>query len=147
MRRSNMAVIPMLINDQPKPARKPAMIPQTISVSGLDKNIARLSAMIKENKKENPKILAILPSLTCSSEKPLARCQALPNSRGEYHKPPKTKAETAAAITANQLMIIESIKLVFAKVEIVKSNSIVKNLPHGNVVHKVALLRKVVRGV
>ena len=62
--------------------------------------------------KDSPKIFAMLPLVSTSSVSPVSRCQALPNSAFEYHRPPSRKQATAATTTAIQLISGMSASLV-----------------------------------
>ena len=67
------------------------------------RKFAKFHAASSDSTKRQPKIIAMLPFLSCSSVRPVSRCQALPNSTGEYHRPPNRKQATAATTTASQL--------------------------------------------
>ena len=54
---------------QPKPAKSPAIAPQPAVVLLSFKNMARLKAIIKENKNVRVKIFGILPFFMSSFEK------------------------------------------------------------------------------
>lgn len=64
---------------------------------------ARLVAISRVKTKARPKTSGMLAVFSASSLMPAARCQGLAKRTGEYQRPPSTKAETAAAMTANQL--------------------------------------------
>src|SRR3569833_3854075 len=89
------------------PARKPAVEPQVISViwPGLSaRNMARFTAINRENIAVKPNTLAGLPFFISSSVSLLSIIQALPKMPREYHIPPTANAEIPATITASQLI-------------------------------------------
>lgn len=96
------------------PAKKPAMAPQAISgfgehsegqLTGVARNMARLTAINKEKISVKLKIFPLFPPfLICSSVKWLSFIQAFPNKPGEYHTPPTTKEEIPATSTAHQFI-------------------------------------------
>src|SRR6266568_7407580 len=94
----------MPVATQPKPAAKPAAAPNAVVVAGVLRNMARLMDIISVRRKLMPKILAMLVGAG-ASVKALARCQALPKTAGEYQRPPRRKAETAAARIAQKLRV------------------------------------------
>lgn len=103
--RSKTEIIQKANATQPKPTKNPAIAPQEIVVFGSFKNIARLVAMINENKNVEMKIKAFLPFFKSSSRNLFSCIHCLPNNMGEYHKPPIKKFDTAATNTATKLMV------------------------------------------
>src|SRR5580693_9642319 len=97
-------MVAMASATQPKPARKPAVAPQTAVVLGPARKAARFAAMITAKISVKPKILNMLLLPKSASERLLADIQAWPNKALEYHSPPRTKVETAAATTASKLI-------------------------------------------
>src|SRR5271166_5247617 len=97
-------MVAMASATQPKPARKPAVAPQTAVVFGSARKAARFAAMITAKISDRPKILAMLPLAKSASDKLLADIHAEPNKALEYQSPPRRKVETAAASTASQLI-------------------------------------------
>ena len=93
--------MPIPIVTHPKPARNPAVAPQTTVVLGSFKKKARFMAMITLRTKlmEN-----VFPGelLGSPAENQLALFQAFPNMKDEDQIPPITNAETAAARTAKR---------------------------------------------
>src|SRR3712207_760429 len=71
--------------------------------------MAGLAAITSERINDQPKIFALLPAWTSATVRLFSVIQALPKRAGEYHMPPNTKAETAAANTAIQLTVLMSI--------------------------------------
>src|SRR5512146_739480 len=86
---------------QPKPASNPAVAPHQAVVFGSARNIARFAAMSNENTNDSPNTFAIFGGRS-SARNPFSVIHALPNSAGEYHNPPRTKVDSAAATTAHQ---------------------------------------------
>src|SRR3569833_272702 len=86
------------------PARKPASAPQAAVVFASARNIARLTAMMSEKKAVKPKVLPMLPDLSCSSVSLLSAIQAFAKRAYEYQMPPTKKADRPASTTASQLM-------------------------------------------
>src|ERR1700733_3900836 len=103
-RRSNKAIVAIPSATHPNPARKPAVAPQAAVVFGSARKAARFAAMITAKTNARPKIMAMLLLARSASLRLLADIQARPNRAFEYHSPPSTKVETAAARTANQLI-------------------------------------------
>jgi hypothetical protein len=95
-------MVPIESITQPNPARNPAVAPQAALVLESFRNIARFAAMINANKNEKPKMTAVFPRLRSSFVNPHALIHAFPKRIGEYHRPPRTNVDTAAAIIANQ---------------------------------------------
>jgi hypothetical protein len=75
--------------------------PQTKVVFGSLRNIARFSAITRLSTKLIPKVFALAAGGS-SLPKPLAFFQAPLNRSGEYQRPPSTKADAAAARTAQR---------------------------------------------
>src|SRR6185312_12072142 len=96
--------MPMPMATQPNPAANPAAVPKAMLVVGALRNIARLIDMMSVRRKLMPKTLPILVAGGVSP-KPLARCQALPKTAGEYQRPPRTKAEMVATRMAQMLRV------------------------------------------
>src|SRR5678816_668132 len=94
--------MPKLAATQNKPAENPAPKPSASDGRG-PRKVANIHAASRHSTKVRPKIFALLLLLICSSVRPTSRCQALPNSAGEYHRPPSTKLPTAATTMAIQL--------------------------------------------
>src|SRR5690606_33742874 len=88
---------------QPTPVSAPAVAPQVVVVSGPLRNAARLAAMTSASTKAMPKMRASPPFMS-SLVRPLVPAHARWNRSGEYHSPPRRKVESAAAVTATQLM-------------------------------------------
>src|ERR1041384_8111069 len=95
--------MPKLPATHSRPADAPTAVPKTSDGRG-PRKFAKFQAASNASTKDRPKILAMLPFLSCSSVRPVSRCQALPNNTGEYHRPPSTKLDTAATTTAIQLI-------------------------------------------
>src|SRR5262245_38261581 len=95
--------MPKLLATHSSPAEKPTAVPNTSDGRG-PRKLAKFQAASSASTKDSPKIRAELPLASTSSESPVARCHALPNSTGEYHNPPSTKHAMAATITAIQLI-------------------------------------------
>src|SRR6185436_18131681 len=93
--------MPKLPATHSKPAEAPAPMPSASEGRG-PRKLPKFQAASSARMNDRPKILAMLPCLSCSSVSPVSRCQALPNSTGEYHKPPSRKLASAAMTTANQ---------------------------------------------
>src|ERR1043165_7856966 len=94
--------MPKLPATQRRPAEAPAPRPRATEGRG-PRKFAKFHAARAASTNDRPKIFAALPFLSCSSVSPVSRCQALPNSTGEYHRPPSRKQATAATSTASQL--------------------------------------------
>jgi len=105
---SNNPMIKIAMATQPNPARNPAVAPHAVSVFGSFRNIARLKAIINDQTKDQPKILA-MPDFSWPSVKPFSFIQAFPNRAGEYHNPPSKNVLSAATKTASQLIVEMSI--------------------------------------
>src|ERR1700752_1103817 len=103
--RSNRLMTPSPRATHPKPARKPAVAPQAAVVLGSARNRARLAAMSSEKMNEKPKILPVLPFCRSGSVNQHSAIQERPKRAGEYHSPPRTKVEIAAATTASQFTL------------------------------------------
>src|SRR5690349_3281071 len=73
--------------------------------------MARFIAAMSDRKKESPKILAIFEPFKFSSVNPFSRIHGLPNTAGEYHRPPIKKVDRAATMTAQ--MFNDSIAIEF----------------------------------
>src|SRR5690349_4926193 len=95
--------MPKLLATHNRPAEKPTPAPKANEGRG-PRKLAKFQEASSARINERPKILAMLPCLSCSSVSPVSRCQALPNNTGEYHKPPSTKLATPATRTAIQLI-------------------------------------------
>src|SRR5690348_9311009 len=95
--------MPKLLATQSRPAENPTPVPNTSDGRG-PRKLAKFHAASNASTKDSPNIFTALPLATTSSLRPVSRCQALPNSTGEYHKPPSAKHATAATITASQLI-------------------------------------------
>src|SRR5277367_2661328 len=102
-RRSNKAMVAIPRATHPKPARNPAVAPQTALVFGSARNAARFADIISAKRNERLKIFAILLLARSSLVKLLTDIQARPNIAGEYQSPPSTNVEAAADRTASQL--------------------------------------------
>jgi len=72
-------------------------------VFGSVRKAARFAAMITAKTSDRPKIFNILLLARSASVRPLTSIQARPNNAFEYHRPPRTNVERAAASTASQL--------------------------------------------
>src|SRR3954468_2875410 len=94
--------MPKLPATHSSPADVPAPRPSASEGRG-PRKFAKFQAARNASTKDRPKILATLPCLICSSVSPVSRLQALPNSTGEYHRPPTRKLASAAMTIANQL--------------------------------------------
>lgn len=90
---------------QPNPAKNPAVAPQLAVVLSWFRYMARLKAMINENKKVRLNILPMFPFLSVSLLKLFSFIHAFPKRTGEYQRPPIAKAESDAARMANQLSV------------------------------------------
>src|SRR5262245_2706922 len=95
--------MPKLPATQSRPAENPTPAPNATDGRG-PRKFAKFQAASSDNTSDTPKIMAMLPLLSFSSVSPVSRCQALPNSTGEYQSPPNTKHDTAATTTAIQLI-------------------------------------------
>src|SRR6187549_4073476 len=95
--------MPKLLATHNSPAEAPTPAPNAIEGLG-PRKFAKFQAASSDSTSDRPKILTMLPFLSCSSVRPASRCQALPNSTGEYHSPPNRKHATAATMTAIQLI-------------------------------------------
>lgn len=90
------------------PASAPAVIPHKMPDSG-PRKAARFNEIISERINDNPKILPLLNCLMVSSDSLFSFIHAPAKSRGEYHKPPIIKNDTAATSTARKLIWDNSI--------------------------------------
>src|ERR1044071_1220304 len=95
--------MPMLPATQSRPAEAPAPRPSASEGRG-PRKVAKFQAARKASTSVSPKILALLPFASCWSLSPASRCQALPNSAGEYHNAPSAKLASVATRTAIQLI-------------------------------------------
>src|SRR4051812_39190560 len=86
------------------PASSPASAPQVTVVSAGLRNIARLADISNENTAVKPNILPLLLFCVSSMVRLLAAIQAVPNTLGEYQRPPTINADRAATTTAGQLI-------------------------------------------
>src|SRR5512134_3514541 len=94
--------MPKLLATQQRPAMKPYIVVSPTGRSG-PRNIAKVYEAISDSTKAPPKILPGWPFCNWSSVRPDPRCQAFRNIAFEYHSPPMTNDESAAATTASQL--------------------------------------------
>src|SRR5436190_3722265 len=101
---SNNEMIANIVAVHPTPARSPAVSPHFQFVLLSPRKNARLYEMIQASTSVNEKVLSGLALATCSSVSPAARCQALKNNRGEYHRPPMIRLNSAQTKTARWLM-------------------------------------------
>src|SRR5688572_2383808 len=85
---------------QHKPADNPAAV-ANIGAGRGPRNIANTAAPIVASTNVVPSVCTGLAAFICASVTPLAALHALPNSTGEYHKPPRIKLESPAASTAH----------------------------------------------
>src|SRR5580704_13771824 len=109
---SKTATIPMPVATHPAPARNPAVAPKASVVVGALRNMARLNAITRLSRKAivNP----FGPAAGGSAVNPLACFHAETSRTGEYHNPPMTNAEMAAARMAqmfNVCMFMDSVSL------------------------------------
>src|SRR5512145_3040412 len=88
---------------QHNPADNPAAVANPNAGFG-PRNIAKTAAPITASTNAVPMIFAMFTDFACSSVTPLAALQALPNSTGEYHRPPRIMLETPAASTAHRFI-------------------------------------------
>src|SRR6478735_313784 len=95
--------MPKLPATHKRPAENPTPAPKATDGRG-PRKFAKFQAASNDNTSETPKITTMFPLLSFSSVSPVSRCQALPNSTGEYQSPPNTKHATAATTTAIQLI-------------------------------------------
>src|SRR5580704_1623674 len=109
VRRSNNPIMEIESATHPKPARKPAVAPHGVVVFGSFKNMARLIAIASEKTSDRPNIFAALPRFRSSSVKPQALIHAFPKNIREYHNPPKTNIDNAAATMASQFKFARGI--------------------------------------
>src|ERR1700733_13100381 len=109
VRRSNNPIIAIESATHPKPARKPAVAPQEAVDFGSFKNMARLMAITSEKTNDSPDMFAALPCFRSSSVRPQAVIHAFPMSGFEYHNPPKTNIDNAAATMAGQFKFARGI--------------------------------------
>src|SRR5690242_6471598 len=87
-------------------------MPMVRPISGVLRNMARFTAMMRVKISDQPKIFALLPACTSSTVRLFSVIQALPKSAGLYQTPPSIKAEIAAARTASQFTVLMSIALI-----------------------------------
>src|SRR5262245_138440 len=85
---------------QHNPADSPAAV-ANIGAGRGPRNMANTAAPITASTNAVPIVLAIFADCVCASVTPLAALHALPNSTGEYHRPPRIMLETPAASTAH----------------------------------------------
>src|SRR5689334_24630805 len=95
--------MPKLLATHNNPADAPTPAPNATEGRG-PRKLAKFQAASSASTNERPKILAMFPFLSCSSVRPVSRCQALPKSTGEYQRPPNRKLAMAATKTAIQLI-------------------------------------------
>src|SRR5688572_19679540 len=85
---------------QHSPADNPAAVATPNAGFG-PRNIANTAAPTIASNAAVPMIFPMFADFCCASVTPLAALHALPNSIGEYHRPPNTMLETPAASTAH----------------------------------------------
>jgi hypothetical protein len=72
--------------------------------------MARLIAITNEKINDSPNIFAALPRFKSSSVRPQAVIHAFPKRPFEYHNPPRTNIDNAAAAMASQFKFARGIK-------------------------------------
>src|SRR5689334_393765 len=95
--------MPKLLATHSNPADAPTPAPKATEGRG-PRKLAKFQAANSASTNDRPKIFAMFPFLSCSSVRPVSRCQALPNKTGEYQRPPNRKLAMAATKTAIQLI-------------------------------------------
>src|SRR6185503_18627738 len=88
---------------QHSPADNPAIVANSGSGRG-PRNIANTAAPMIASTNAVPRTLAIFADFAWASVTPLAALQALPNSSGEYHRPPRIMLDTPAVSTAHRFI-------------------------------------------